>query len=109
MHSQKLNVEGSDELEFFGNFWAKVGEYYDEVTKKDDDRKWDRLKMLDRRMTQRKAAQQPEFDFKAESNFKLLELSEYVKQKRLEKSRNYQPVTIPQIVTDDKDMEPVSI
>ncbi|CAG2215157.1 unnamed protein product [Mytilus edulis] len=56
----KLNVEGSDELEFFGNFWAKVGEYYDEVTKKDDERKWDRLKMLDRRrMTQRKAAQQP--------------------------------------------------
>ncbi|CAG2227838.1 unnamed protein product [Mytilus edulis] len=34
MHSQKLNVEGSDELEFFGDFWAKVVEYYDEVTKK---------------------------------------------------------------------------
>ncbi|XP_071139046.1 uncharacterized protein [Mytilus edulis] len=60
MHSQKLNVEGSDELEFFTDFWAKVGEYYDEVTKKDDERKWDKLKMLDnRRMTQRQAAQQP--------------------------------------------------
>ncbi|XP_063425515.1 uncharacterized protein LOC134709277 [Mytilus trossulus] len=59
-HSQKLNVEGSDELEFFTDFWAKVMEYYDEVTKKDDERKWDKLKMLDnRRMTQRQAAQQP--------------------------------------------------
>ncbi|VDI30017.1 Hypothetical predicted protein [Mytilus galloprovincialis] len=56
-----------------------------------------------------KDKEEEEFDFKAESNFKLLELSEYVKQKRLEKSRNYQPVTIPQIVTDDKDMEPVVI
>ncbi|VDI59751.1 Hypothetical predicted protein [Mytilus galloprovincialis] len=56
-----------------------------------------------------KDKEEEEFDFKAESNFKLLELSEYVKQKRIEKSRNYQPVTIPQIVTDDKDMEPVVI
>ncbi|CAC5357347.1 unnamed protein product [Mytilus coruscus] len=61
LHSKKLNVEGSDELEFFDDFWAKIGEYYEEVVKTDDERKWDRLRIIDnRRMTQRQAAQQPD-------------------------------------------------
>ncbi|XP_052075509.1 uncharacterized protein LOC127712966 [Mytilus californianus] len=51
LHTKKLNLDGSDSLEFYCNFWQTFKEYHDKTMKdiKNDAKRMDKLQEIDSR------------------------------------------------------------
>ncbi|XP_076079455.1 uncharacterized protein LOC143049682 [Mytilus galloprovincialis] len=54
LNKHKLNTNGSDEVEFFLDFWGKFKDYFGEIQVINDPEKWKVLQELDSRRTKRR-------------------------------------------------------
>ncbi|CAC5382729.1 HARBI1 [Mytilus coruscus] len=54
LHKNKLNLNGSDEVEFFLDFWGKFKDYFGEVELVNDPEKWKILQEMDSRRTKKR-------------------------------------------------------
>ena len=54
MHKKKLNIQGSDALEFFSDFWGAFRVYYKETMEASSDKNWEKITELDTRRMERR-------------------------------------------------------